>query len=104
GQVARGLRVVRFGFQSNFEVRFETLYGNALMIFKLEPLGSVSRNGNNASTKSGSMAGFVGGALTHLQQAWIYGLLLQLVINLFCALAFKDHSRNAHRPVPGGKI
>ena len=39
-----------------------------------------------------------------MQKAGIDGLLLQLVVDFFGALAFQDDRGNPGRPVPGGEI
>ncbi len=103
-EMVRHLCMVCIRAQRNREIRFEILDRNRLVVFEFQTLRPISRNRNNPRTENGAALSFLGATLSHLKQPRINGLLLQFVINLAGALALQDHSRNAHRAVPHGKI
>src|SRR5215469_8237923 len=103
-QVPGGLRLVSVGAQGDGEVRLEILYGNRLVIFNLEPLGSERGDRNNLGAEHSRALGFFGATLPHLQQTGVNALLPELVINLLRALTFKNDRRNTGRTIPGGEI
>ncbi len=104
GQMPRRLRVVSLRPQRNAEVRFETVNGNALVILKFQPLGTVRWDWSDLRAEDRRPASFVGSALAHLQQARVDVLLLQAVVNFFRTLAFQYHCGKTHRTVPGGEV
>src|SRR5208283_3558289 len=103
-QMSRGLRLVSVWPQWNRKIRFEVFDRDRFVILDLQPLRAPRRNWRDAGAEDRIALGFLGTALTHLQQAWVNRLLLELVVDFFRALAFKDHCRQSHGPVPGGEI
>ena len=99
-----GLRLISIRPQRNREIRLQIFDRDRLVIFDLQPLRAPCRNRRDAGAEDGTALGLFGAALAHLEQAGVDRLLLELVVDFFGALAFENHGRQAHRPVPGGEI
>src|ERR1700722_1098628 len=99
-----GLRRVSVWPQRNREIRLEVLDRNRLVIFDLEPLRAIRRNGCDARAKDGTAFRLLGSAFAHLEETGVDGLLLQLVVDFFGAFAFEDYGGQAYGSVPGGEI
>src|SRR5215475_5916068 len=61
--------------QWNREIRFQVLGRDRLVIFDLQPFGSVYGDRRNARAEDGTTLRLFRSALAHLQQPWIDGLL-----------------------------
>ncbi len=74
------------------------------MVLDLQTLGAPFRNGGDAGAEHRTALGFLGATFTHLQKSRIDRLLLELVVDFFGALAFKDHCGKTDRTFPCGKV
>ncbi len=103
-EIPRSLRLVGVGPQGNREIRFEVFDRDGFVILEFQPLCAKGRNGHDAGAEDGALLGFFLAALPHLQQPRIDRLLLQLVVDLFRALALQNHRGNSRGAIPNGEV
>src|ERR1700680_1493419 len=73
---------------------------NRLVILKLQPLGSIRRDGDDGGAEHRTALSSFRSTFPHLQEARINPLRPKLVIDLLRAFALQNHGWNASWPIP----
>ena len=103
-EVVRNLLLFVVGLERQREEMLEVGGGEALMVFQLEALRSIRRNGSDLRGEDGGALRVDAVGLAHFKEARVDRLQAGLVVDLLGALALEDDSGDARDAIPYGEV